>query len=583
MFTLLISSSILLCLNLFAFEPTISWHTPNKEASIYFTMPVEKDDALYKEYIAFSSDQNDLSIIDWTTNEDPIIVYDPIYKDNKKIYTKDVTFKIDIALRAPVQETTLRYTYYLKNNGSLQEALLHIPIMKQESIETAVRTAVDVETIAIKENEHEATQVVPSIKYEPSVSWSCTVSNLIEHTQSLWLQCLLIFLLGAMLSLTPCIYPMIPITVGILQGQGSSSFWRNLFLSSCYSIGVATTFALFGITAAYTGKLFGSFMQNPFVIIMIVLLLLYLAGSMFGFYEMYIPRMFNGHSRFTKGGSPLTAFLFGAVSGTVASPCVSPGLALVLSIVAGLANPFIGFIFLFAFGIGLSLPLFIIGTFSGSLNLLPKAGIWMVEIKKIFGFLLLGMAIYFLSIIIPSFMAHLAQSLLLFGMGIYYLYASKKHSLMAKLLYNMLGIILIVSSMIAGYMAIRATLNREACDAHSGLWSNDYNCALEKAKNENRHLFIKVEAPCCSMCTAIEKKFFYRPEITGILKERYITVRIDGTDSTDRSQELLKQFKVMGFPTILIVNPHDDTIVKRWATDLYDYSVEQFADVLRNN
>jgi thioredoxin-related protein len=137
--------------------------------------------------------------------------------------------------------------------------------------------------------------------------------------------------------------------------------------------------------------------------------------------------------------------------------------------------------------------------------------------------------------------------------------------------------------MIAGYMAIRATLNREACDAHSGLWSSDYNCALEKAKNENRHLFIKVEAPCCSMCTAIEKKFFYRPEITGILKERYITVRIDGTDSTDRSQELLKQFKVMGFPTILIVNPHDDTIVKRWATDLYDYSVEQFADVLRNN
>lgn len=581
MFTLLISSSILLCLNLFAFEPTISWHIPNKEASICFTMPIEKDDALYKEYIAFSADQNDLSIVDWTTNEDPIIVYDPIYKDNKKIYTKDVTFKIDIALRAPVQETTLRYTYYLKNSGSLQEAFLHIPIIKQDPIQTAVHTAVDVETISIKENEPEAPQAT-SITNEPSLSWSCTVSNLIEHTQSLWLQCLLIFLLGAMLSLTPCIYPMIPITVGILQGQGASSFWRNLFLSSCYSIGVATTFALFGITAAYTGKLFGSFMQNPFVIIMIVLLLLYLAGSMFGFYEMYIPRMFNGNNRFTKGGSPLTAFLFGAVSGSVASPCVSPGLALVLSIVAGLANPLIGFIFLFTFGLGLSLPLFIIGTFSGSLNLLPKAGFWMVEIKKIFGFLLLAMAIYFLSVIIPSFIAHLAQSLLLLAMGLYYLYASKKHAFAGKLFCNLLGIILIASSIIMSYMAIRTTLDDQVC-AHSGSWVTDYDCATEQAKHENRLLFIKVEAPCCSMCTAIEKKFFYRPEVKDIFKEHYVTVRIDGSDNSTRAQELLKQFKVMGFPTLLIVNPHDETIIKRWATDLYDYSVEQFAEILRGN
>lgn len=581
MITSIISSSVLLCISMFAFEPTISWQIPNKEASIYFTMPIEKDDALYKEYIAFSTDQNDLSIIDWTTNEDPVIVYDPIYKDNKKIYTKDVTFKIDVALHAPVQETTLRYTYYLKNSGTLQEELLHIPIIKEDSISTPVQTAVDVETAAVKENEPDVPQL-PTITYEPSVSWSCTISNLIEHTQSLWLQCLLIFLLGAMLSLTPCIYPMIPITVGILQGQGTSSFWRNLFISSCYSIGVATTFALFGITAAYTGKLFGSFMQSPLVIIMIVILLLYLAGSMFGFYEMYIPRMLNGNSRFTKGGSPLTAFLFGAVSGSVASPCVSPGLALVLSIVAGLANLFIGFMFLFAFGLGLSLPLFIIGTFSGSLNLLPKAGIWMVEIKKVFGFLLLGMSIYFLSVIVSPFIAYLLQSLLLLAMGLYYLYASKQHLIIGKLFYNLLGIGLIVSGVIMGYIAVRTTLDNQEC-VHSGSWIIDYTCAVEKAKQENKLLFIKVEAPCCSMCTAIEKKFFYHPEITSIFQDHYITVRIDGGDNAHRSQELLKQFKVMGFPTLLIVNPHDESIIKRWATDLYDYSVKQFADELRHN
>jgi thiol:disulfide interchange protein DsbD len=321
-------------------------------------------------------------------------------------------------------------------------------------------------------------------------------------------------------------------------------------------------------------------MQSPIVILSIVALLLYLALSMFGLYDMYIPKGFQSNNRFTKGGSPITAFLFGVVSGTVASPCVSPGLALVLSIVTGLGNPFLGFIFLFAFGIGLSLPLMIIGTFSSSLNVLPKAGMWMVEIKKLFGFLMVGMSIYFLGTIIPAYTTTWLFTLLILVAGLYYLKAASKQSTLGKLLYNLLGMILITGSIIFGYFAIRASFNPQDCTI-VGLWTENYTCAREQARHEHKKLLLKVEAPCCSMCTAIDKKFFRNSEIITTLEQSYIPVHIDGSDTVDQIiPDLVKKFSIVGFPTILIIDPIDEVILKKWASDLYDYSIDEFKQVL---
>ncbi len=577
MLKMIIGASCLLYANLIGFDTTISWTVPQKKASVFFTIPIDQEDALYKEYMDFSVDHDAVTITNWSTNDDAVAVYDPVFKDTKKIYTKDVTFKLDLSVREPIKEATIRVTYYRKNKGCIEEQLLPIPIAPECDAPQAIETTVDVEENTIHEDipsEPSATQK------QPSTSWSCTVSNLIEHTQSLWLQCLLILLLGALLSLTPCIYPMIPITVGILQGQGSKSIWRNLLLSGCYTMGIAMTFATLGLTAAYTGKLFGTFMQHPLVIGMIVMLLVYLAGSMLGFYEMYVPKLLTSNSRYTQGGSPLSAFLFGIVSGTVASPCVSPGLALVLSIVTGLASPLLGFLFLFVFGIGLSLPLLIIGTFSSSLNLLPQAGIWMVEIKKVFGFLLLGMAIYFISIIVPPFVSTWLLMLLLLSTGIYYLYHNKQQAALGRLLYNLIGIGLVTGSIIIGYFAIRATVNPEDCTI-VGLWTTDYICAREQARHEDKLLLLKVEAPCCSLCTAIDKKFFQQPTVITVLDEHYIPVRIDGGDSTDATTaRLIKQFNIIGFPTIIIADPTDERMLKTWGSELYDYSVEQFIEEL---
>lgn len=559
--------------------PTVAWITPNKKASVTFTVPVDKDDALYREYLDFSCDQETITITDWKADSDATPVYDAVCKENKKAYVSDVTFNVTLALEQHVDEATLRFTYYKKNNSALKEKHLHLTLHNTQEIyeRPLLATAADVQNLAV---EYTAAPAEVAAPQSQSVSLSCKISNMIHNTDSWTLQCLLILLLGALLSLTPCIYPMIPITVGILQGQGSKSFIRNLGVSLCYTLGVATTFALMGVFAAYTGKLFGTFMQSPLVVLTIVGLLVYLALSMFGFYEMYIPKGMSSNNRFLKGGSPLTAFLFGVVSGTVASPCVSPGLALVLSIVAGLANPLLGFAFMFAFGIGLSLPLFIVGTFSGSLNVLPRAGMWMVEIKKLFGFLMLGMSIYFLKIIIPPFVTAWLWAALCTVAGFYYLKAAGKQLMLGKISYNLLGIGLTAGSIVLSYFAIQATLNPADCSVY-GLWTDDYVCAHNQAIHEHKTLLLKVEAPCCSMCTAIDNKFFKHPDIINVLEQLYVPVKIDGS-RTDSAiiLSLVQKFNIVGFPTILLVDAKHETAKARWASDLYNLTIEEFKQIL---
>lgn len=221
-------------------------------------------------------------------------------------------------------------------------------------------------------------------------------SNLMEKPLPLGYVLLIALIIGIMTSLTPCIYPMIPITVGLLQSQASKSVGRNFLLSTSYVTGMAVVYAILGYFAATTTLILGQWLANPWIVGLLILLFLYMAFSMFGFYEIYIPKFLQGGSNLKVRGSLLYSFLFGAVSGTAASPCISPAIFLLLGYVAKTGSPLIGFITLFTFAFGMGLLLITIGTFSTSLTTLPRAGVWMNEIKKFFGFLLVGVAIYFL-------------------------------------------------------------------------------------------------------------------------------------------------------------------------------------------
>ncbi len=188
-----------------------------------------------------------------------------------------------------------------------------------------------------------------------------------------------------------------------------------------YVFGIATVYATLGYIAATTTVMFGQWMASPWLIGFIALLFVYLAFSMFGFYEIYVPRFMQQRDQVKVRGSFVQSFLFGMVSGSVASPCLTPALALLLGFVAKQGNPIVGFFTLFFFALGMGMLLLIVGSFSGVISALPRAGEWMIEIKKFFGFVLLGFALSFIKPFFPHTIVMVLYGILLGVVVGYYL------------------------------------------------------------------------------------------------------------------------------------------------------------------
>jgi thiol:disulfide interchange protein DsbD len=248
----------------------------------------------------------------------------------------------------------------------------------------------------VQENiEIETIELAKPVKKTESFSLASLKDKFAQETSIFWIL-MLAFFIGILTSFTPCVYPLIPITLGILQTQATKSMWRNFSLAFAYVLGISCIYAVLGYIAATTTVIFGQWLANPWVIGFIILIFVYLAFSMFGFYEIHMPRFLTQREGIKTKGSFIYSFLFGMVSGTIASPCLTPALAVILGFVAKIGNPLIGLLTMWIFALGMGMLLIVIGTFSTSLSSLPKSGTWLLETKKLLGFVLLIMCIYFL-------------------------------------------------------------------------------------------------------------------------------------------------------------------------------------------
>jgi thiol:disulfide interchange protein DsbD len=251
--------------------------------------------------------------------------------------------------------------------------------------------------------------------------YSMFLESILAGAHSLPLVIFASFIAGILASFTPCIYPMLPITVGIITSQKTGSMLSNFFLSLSYGLGIATVYALLGYVSVTSNLMFGQWLANRWFIGAMIALFLYLAGSLFDFYEMYTPSFLTPRTTTTKTrGSFTYSFALGLLTGAAASPCLTPALALLLGFAAKQANPLAGIAVLFAFAMGLSTLLIILGTFSGSIALLPRAGSWMNDIKKIFGFLLLGVCVYYAQPLFSDLTIAILSVLLASAAGLYY-------------------------------------------------------------------------------------------------------------------------------------------------------------------
>ena len=210
---------------------------------------------------------------------------------------------------------------------------------------------------------------------------------------------LLLFAGGLALNLTPCVYPVIPLTVSFFGGQAKGEPRRVFGLAAIYVLGMATTYSALGVAAGLSGKLFGAALQSPWVLAFIAAVLVGLALSMFGLYDIRMPTalMQKAGARSGRAG----AYAMGLLVGVVAAPCVGPFVLGLLAFVAARQNALLGLLFFFVLSLGLGIPYLFLAAFSGSITRLPRAGEWMEGIKSVFGWVLLAMAAYFLRTALP--------------------------------------------------------------------------------------------------------------------------------------------------------------------------------------
>jgi thiol:disulfide interchange protein DsbD len=210
----------------------------------------------------------------------------------------------------------------------------------------------------------------------------------------------LLFVGGLLTSLTPCVYPMIPITVALVGQEslgGSSSRWRPLLLTLSYVVGLAMVYAILGVIAGMTGSIFGSISSNPWLYFLQANVLLLAGLLMLDVFTLTVPTStLEWANRVGGGGHYGGAFVMGSVSGLVAAPCGAPVMAAVLTWVTRTQSAVLGFLYLFVFSLGMCALLVAVGVSSGTAARLPRAGAWMLKVKKIFGFVMLGMAEYYL-------------------------------------------------------------------------------------------------------------------------------------------------------------------------------------------
>ncbi len=204
-----------------------------------------------------------------------------------------------------------------------------------------------------------------------------------------------VFLAGILVSFTPCVYPVIPLTLGFIGARSAGSRWKGFTLSLVYVLGMAITYAVLGAVASLTGKFFGQVGSSPWSYLFVANICLLLGLSMLGVFNL--PQIsLVGNSAPGRGKGYLSVFLVGAVSGLIVGPCTAPVLASILVYVGTKQNLLYGFSLLFVFGYGVGFLMLVLGTFTGLLASMPKSGLWLERIKKFFGWILIFAAEYFL-------------------------------------------------------------------------------------------------------------------------------------------------------------------------------------------
>lgn len=368
---------------------------------------------------------------------------------------------------------------------------------------------------------------------------------------------------GLLTSLTPCVYPMIPITLAIFGARGKDVPRRRaMLLAVTYVNGMCLTYTILGVSFAMIGKAgdFGTQLASPAVVFPLVVLFLALAASMFGAFELNLPASWQAKLNQVGGKGLGGAFAMGLVGGLIAAPCTGPFLAGLLTYVATTANVVGGGALLYVYGLGMGVLFFILAAFAVSL---PKSGRWMETVKSIGGIGLVFAAIYYLQPFLP-WLKSLGQPTLTFFIGGSALMVVgivlgavhlSFHGTWTERARKAIAIGLVVAGGVALWMWKRAP-------RHHLPYLTDEVAAFEKARAEHKFVMIDFSAEWCAPCQAMERAFGTDDVYTAITAN-FVPLKFDVTKDTEANNEKKARYSAETLPAVLFIDPADGTVLQR--------------------
>lgn len=351
-----------------------------------------------------------------------------------------------------------------------------------------------------------------------------------------------VLVMGLGLNLTPCVYPLISVTVAFFAGQSRDRRGRAILLSSVYALGIAVTFSALGVAAALSGGVFGRALQHPGTLIGLASLMVVLALSSFGVYTLQLPAWLRQKTG-SSGQGVLGALFMGLTMGIVAAPCVGPIVVGLLVAVGARGDAGLGFLLFFTLALGLGLPYVVLGAAASSIAHLPRSGEWLAWVERLFGFLLLGLGLYFASPLIPGWILRWTSASLIACGGISLGFLSSRGRDAFGRFRQAFGVLALIGAV---WVALPP-----GSPAGGGIeWQAFSAQALEEARRQGRPAVVDFRADWCLPCIEMEKTTFVSPRVV-LQAAEFSMLRADVTEMSPRSEDLLARYGVLGVPTTI--------------------------------
>jgi thiol:disulfide interchange protein DsbD len=363
-----------------------------------------------------------------------------------------------------------------------------------------------------------------------------------------------IFGTGLALNLTPCVYPMLGVTLSIFGARRAAPPLQVFGLALTYVLGMAAMYTTLGVAAALTGGLFGSALQNPLVSVGIGVLMVGLALSMFGLYQLQPPPALLAKLGGANATSALGVFLSGLVVGVFAAPCIGPPVVALLALVGARGDPWFGFAVFFTLSLGLGAPYLVLGTFSNLLRRLPRSGEWMVWVEHALGVILLGVGLFYGMIGIAPKRAGWVLPVVLIAGGVYLGFFEKSAN--ARRGFRWLKRVAGAAAVAAGLFIVISTPTRGI------VFREGSPDAVRAALGRGRPVLVDFTADWCVACHELERLTFTHPMVIEVARG-FDAYRVDLTRfNSPESEAWRREYRIAGLPTVVFLMPPDGREVR---------------------